>query len=73
MEFMTLENYTKSILEILSGRFSVKCAVAFWGAKSEDILTNFTKKTKNKIQIVCNLESGATNPYVIRKFLKYNN
>lgn len=40
----------------------IRIAVAFWGAGAEKLLSN----TGSRVQIVCNLMSGGTNPSVIR-------
>lgn len=45
----------------------IKLAVAFWGTGAGEII----KKAKNKkLKIICNIESGATNPYEIIKIGK---
>ena len=45
----------------------VKCAVAFWGKKAPFKLG--LRGLNKPIRIICNLESGATNPTVIRELL----
>jgi len=45
---------------------NARCAVAFWGKDAEQ----FQRALGPRTQIICNLESGATNPYVIAAFLK---
>ena len=65
MEFLHNNKQTKGSIErIIKESKNVYLAVAFWGQGSSDIL----RKSKDKeIKIICNLESGATNPYEIIK------
>lgn len=64
--------FGKQYLETVAGvvdtgtKKNARCAVAFWGKNAEQFQAVFGRKT----QIICNLESGATNPDVIAIFLK---
>ncbi len=51
-------NYLQSIRVALENTTKVDVAVAFWGAGADKIFAN----KKAKIRIVCNLQSGGTNP-----------
>lgn len=65
MKFLDHNAHTKKLIELIFQNTQNIClAVAFWGLGSNDLI----KKVKNKrIKIICNLESGATNPYEIIK------
>jgi hypothetical protein len=56
--------YRNQIEELVCEAQEVKVAVAFWGKDSEIIFTSHPKKP---IRIICNLQSGGTNPEPIRK------
>ena|GEM_PF-2143765 len=49
---------------------TARFAVAFWGQDAEDLVHLDGYK---KVQIICNLRSGATNPTLIRKLLERHN
>ena len=68
MQFLNQNTLTKKQIEqILKKSKNINLAVAFWGQGA----SNSIKKVKNKkIKIICNLESGATNPYEIIKIGK---
>lgn len=68
MEFLYQNSQTKKQIEqIIKESAEIKLAVAFWGYGSSETI----KKAKNKkVKIICNLESGATNPYEIIKIGK---
>jgi hypothetical protein len=65
MKLITQNFQTKKQIEqIIKEATDIKLAVAFWGYGSSETI----KIAKNKkIKIICNLESGATNPYEIIK------
>jgi PLD-like domain len=68
MKFLSSENYAESIEELLKNASSgseIRCAVAFWGEGAVRYLKHFGERTR----IICNLESGATNPDVIKKLI----
>jgi hypothetical protein len=60
MTYVYDEDLTKAIRMVTRGA-SVRCAVAFWGSGAEQL---FSKSKPPKI--ICNLQSGGTNPKVIR-------
>jgi len=68
--FITSAEYESKITGLLDRSKDVKIAVAFWGRDSEKLLT--TSKT-SKFRVICNLESGGTNPAPIRKLTKQAN
>jgi HKD family nuclease len=61
----------KEILDRIRALFEqasvIKCAVAFWGDRAPFILG--LRGLNKPIQIICNFESGATNPQVVRELL----
>jgi len=65
MKLLNKNLATKNKIEqIFRDTQKIYLAVAFWGKGSSDLI----KKAKSKkIKIICNLESGATNPYEIIK------
>jgi len=69
MQFISGAENSKAILEFFSKDEPLKCAVAFWGGASLEIFDGLNQK----IKILCNLESGATNPEAIRKLQKRKN
>lgn len=64
MKFLSKDNYFQEVKEIISDNESVDIAVAFWGKGAVDIFKG--RKNYSKIRIICNLESSACNPNVIR-------
>ena len=68
MAFIFGKRYLEAVAGVVdTGRGkNARCAVAFWGENAKQFQGMFGPKT----QIVCNLESGATNPYVIAGFRK---
>lgn len=69
MRFITGSENSQAIIDLLSAAKPLKCAVAFLGFASLELL----KDSKQYIKILCNLESGATNPHVIRKLRNQKN
>lgn len=68
MKLLTQNSLTKKIIEqIINEATDIKLAVAFWGYGSYETIKTVKKK---KVKIICNLESGATNPYEIIKIGK---
>jgi HKD family nuclease len=67
-KFISGDENTNAIKKIFK-EDPLKCAVAFWGKKAWELL----KDSKQKIKIICNLESGATNPFLIEKLQKKKN
>ncbi len=68
MKLITQNFQTKKLIETITKEAAdIKLAVAFWGQGSSEMI----KKIKNKkVQFICNLESGATNPYELIKIGK---
>ncbi len=68
MRLLTQNSQTKKqIGQIIKESTNIKFAVAFWGHGSSETI----KMSKNKkVKIICNLESGATNPHEIIKIGK---
>lgn len=64
-KFITGDENIQAIKNLLNDKNDLKCAVAFWG----DEALHFLENTNRKVKIICNLESGATNPYVISKLI----
>jgi hypothetical protein len=60
--FISGENNTNEIRRLFQNRNELYCAVAFWGEEAINILNQSSCKS---IKIICNLESGATNPKVV--------
>lgn len=69
MKFLAGQSNTNAVVNLISGNDPIKCAVAFWGLNAIDLL----KDSKQKIMIICNLESGATNPEAISQLIKKKN
>jgi HKD family nuclease len=69
VNFITGDENKKTIKTLLREENNLKCAVAFWGDEALNLLEN----ANTKVKIICNLESGATNPYVISKLLDNGN
>jgi hypothetical protein len=63
MTFLVGPALNKAIQKITE-EDDVRCAVAFWGKGAE---TLFRDLKLQKVQIVCNLSSGGTNPFVIEE------
>lgn len=62
---------TKAVVELMTSKDDIFCAVAFWGSGGIALLKNsLDKNPKRKITIICNLESGATNPDFVSWCLK---
>jgi len=66
-EFISGDKNTRVIEEFFETKEPLKCAVAFWGEKAWKLLEN---SKSSEIRIICNLESGATNPFLMEKLLK---
>jgi len=65
MKFFTGKENTIRITKLLKSSNNLKCAVAFWGSDA----SKWLKNTDQEIEIICNLESGVTDPYEIEKLL----
>lgn len=64
MQLLTEATAPTEIARLLASAHSTKIAVAFWGAGAIDLLG--IDKTPSRMQVICNLESGACNPNEIR-------
>jgi rhodanese-related sulfurtransferase len=62
--FLTPDENTKAINDLLNQSSPVDCAVAFLGGKSKDV--KFPKDSR----IICNLSLGGTNPHAIEALQK---
>lgn len=69
MEFIAGADNTKHIKQLLREKGPINCAVAFWGMGAEDLFGSESRRT-GRVRILCNLESGCTNPDVIEKLRK---
>ncbi|WP_291322064.1 phospholipase D family protein [Desulfonatronospira sp.] len=63
--FVFGDEYTRLVREFVSAPRPVDVAVAFLGADAERLLSNSTGG-----RVICNLESGATNPAVVKTLLE---
>ena len=70
MKFLHNKNYRKEIVKVFSNCQELDVAVAFFGLDSIEL---FRKSKDKKIRVICNLESGACNPYLIEKIHKHKN
>ncbi|TKD31044.1 phospholipase D family protein [Azotobacter chroococcum] len=61
--FLSSENYLDQLKQLIACSQHLSIAVAFWGKGAEQLLKNWQGKS---LRIICNLESGATNPHVIQ-------
>lgn len=65
--FLDETQIRKAISNIFSGSKKIDCAVAFVGEKAIDFI-----ESNCKVRLICNLESGATNPNAIKELIKNN-
>ena len=70
MEFLSNSNYYSQVKKIFTNNDNIDIAVAFWG---ENAIKLFKDISDKKIRIICNIESGACNPKVLKKLLKISN
>lgn len=68
--FITSKNYIQNISNLINKSDVLSMAVAFWGAGSDSVVSNYAEKP---IRIICNLLSGGTNPEPISNFLQMSN
>lgn len=66
---VTSSDYVDAVEKILAKQGEVSMAVAFWGQGAESLLEGRHGKTR----IICNLNSGGTNPEVIKLLRKMPN
>lgn len=65
--FLGPDQYSAAVARMVAEESSLDVAVAFWGKGAE--MKVHPDKSK-PIRIICNLQSGGTNPWVIARFLK---
>lgn len=65
MKFLDEVGARKAIQELLKSTTEAKIAVPFWGAGAAEALG--LGRPELRLEIVCNLDSGACNPHEIRK------
>lgn len=70
MKLLTSENYFHEVNLLFKRNEDTDIAVAFLGY---DILSTFENRNTSSIRLICNLESGACNPNVIKKLLAMPN
>lgn len=68
--FLSSENYLDQVKQLADSSRNLSLAVAFWGDGSEKL---FESWQGDNLRILCNLESGGTNPHVIRRLLALAN
>lgn len=64
--FLTEQETASRIRQLFQQADLIKCAVAFWGDKAPDMLGLRQGLNKTAL-IICNFESGATNPKVMKE------
>ncbi len=70
MKFLDEVGAREAIRELLKSATEAKIAVPFWGAGAAEALG--LDRTGLRLEIVCNLESGACNPHEIRKIQAFD-
>lgn len=70
MKFLKTDNYHDEISKLFRNDESLDIAVAFLG---KDALHLFKLNPNKTIRVVCNFESGACNPKLVEKIMKYSN
>ena len=70
--FISTGTYITELEQLIGENNQLRCAVAFWGKGANNLFIDFAKRGGN-LQIICNLESGATNPNVISKLMHLPN
>lgn len=66
--FLSRTSYTEKVKELLKEGDNLCIAVAFWGREAENLLGKQTSA-----RIICNLESGGTNPHAIKALMDKGN
>jgi HKD family nuclease len=69
MEFLSEKKYQNKIKHFFSNKNPLDIAVAFWG---KDALSLFKPGSDKTVRLICNLESSACNPIIIKKLMDYN-
>lgn len=70
MKFLSNSNYYSQVKEIFTNNENIDIAVAFWG---EDAIKLFKDIPDKEIRVICNIESGACNPKVLKELLETSN
>ncbi len=65
--FLNEVDIRDSIRSLFSNSKKIDCAVAFVGEKALDFIQD-----NSEVKMICNLESGGTNPYTIQKLIERN-
>ncbi len=66
MTFIYSDGNSDAINNLFQTVSKIKCAVSFLGGKVVKLISGYPED----IEIVCNLESGATNPYAVAELIK---
>jgi hypothetical protein len=67
--FVTSKSYEKALRELIAEEGELVLAVAFWGQGAEKIVHS---RPGRKLKMICNLQSGATNPETIDRIRRIN-
>ncbi|HHH9441334.1 TPA: phospholipase D family protein [Pseudomonas aeruginosa] len=65
--FVAPADYRSHLIQLLDEQQDISIAVAFWGDGAAELIANRPGK---RFRILCNLDSGGSNPYVIRDLCK---
>jgi len=68
--FLDSSNYLEEVSKLIRTSSELKIAIAFWGKDADKIIESAGSK---KIKIICNLNSGGTNPDPIKKLSEMSN
>lgn len=66
MEFLNESDVAAAFQKIAVSSKTLSIAVAFWGKES---IARLNLKPEKKIRMICNLQSGATNPYILNDLI----
>lgn len=70
MELLSSDNYYSELSKLFQNSLDLDLAVAFLGY---DVLQLFENSNCPNIRLLCNFESGACNPYLVKKLLQLPN
>jgi hypothetical protein len=65
MRFLHSEENSTAIKQLFRSGGAIKCAVSFWGGDAASYLVG----DGGRVKIICNLESGATNPHLVESLI----
>ena len=68
--FLSNGQYLDQVRQLVENSQELAIAVEFWGEGSEAL---FDQRDGNDLRIICNLASGGTNPFVIRRLQRLEN